>query len=261
MKISIITTTYNSEATLEATIQSVVGQSYKDIEYIIIDGQSSDATLQIIEKYRGYISKVVSEEDDGLYHALNKGIELSTGDYVSFLPSDDKLYKNTTIAEIVENISGSNPDFIWGDIVFQDSSNKITRYYRGNLPPQLGFRMGIMPPHSSLFVKRSIHQRFDDYDTRYKIAADYEFTLRLLVKHKVTYKYIPSVLISMTPGGVSNESFWSVIRLNFEILYSHYKNGLNINPLSLLFKVPIRLNESKNILQKIETSMEKDGKS
>lgn len=245
MKISIVTACLNSVKTIEKSILSVLEQTYKNIEYIIIDGGSTDGTISIIEKYRENIDVVISEKDDGLYDALNKGIILATGVYVNFLPSDDKYYNKEVIQTVVDNITQCThmPDLVWGDIIFCNEQHEIVRYYRGNRKPVEGFRYGIMPPHCSLFVKKMFHDEYGCYDIEYKIAADYDLTLRYLLKYGGSYHYIPRVLVEMKPGGVSNSSFANIIRLNNEILKSHKRNGFPITWFHLLGKIPARLKE------------------
>ena len=228
MKVSIITLTYNSEATLKDTIESVVNQSYNDIEYIIVDGKSTDNTLSIIESYKDKISKVISEKDKGLYDALNKGIALATGDLIGIIHSDDFYTDNFVIQKIVKSIEENNSDAAYSDLYYVDKvdTNKIFRKWKSGIYKHGMFLNGWMPPHPTFFVKRSCYEKFGSFNLSFVSAADYELMLRFIHKHKIKLAYLPEFIIKMRVGGKSNVSLKNRIRANNEDRKAWIINGL-----------------------------------
>ena len=191
MKVSIITVCYNSEATIRDTIESVFAQDYSDIEYITVDGGSSDGTLDIIQEYEKRIDIVISESDNGIYDAMNKGIQSATGDVIGILNSDDFFEYPSVISDVVNQFK-CNPEsnLVFGDVVIVDPTDtkKIVRFYRSNKFKTWKLRFGWMPPHPSSFFKRSAYVLAGNYSLDYKIAADYELFVRMLMVH--TYHWI-----------------------------------------------------------------------
>lgn len=244
MKISIITVCYNSAATIEDTIKSVLSQDYQEIEYIIIDGGSSDATLEIINKYRDQITTVISEPDKGIYDAMNKGIKNSTGDIVGILNSDDFYESKDVISKTVDYFD-SETDVVFGDLIFvkPDDLEKVTRFY--SLPnfKSWKLRYGWMPPHPATFIKKSVYDKCGLYKINYKISADYEIFVRFLLVNKVSYKHISKILVRMRDGGVSTSGLKSSITLNREIVNACNENGVYTNLLILMLKLPFKLLE------------------
>jgi glycosyltransferase len=228
MKISIITITYNSEKTLRDTIESVLNQSYKDIEYVVVDGKSKDSTCDIVRSYGNRISTFVSEKDNGLYDALNKGIRLATGDVVGFLHSDDIFASTETIKMIAEAFTKFKVDSVYGDLVYvdQNDTDKIIRFWRSRKFSRTRALTGWMPPHPTFYVKREVYTKYGGFNTTFRIAADYESILRFLVRFKVSTFYIPLVLIRMRLGGESNKSIKNVIRKSLEDIRAMQINGL-----------------------------------
>jgi len=228
MKISIITITYNSEKTLRDTIESVLNQSYKDIEYVVVDGKSKDSTCDIVRSYGDRISTFVSEKDNGLYDALNKGIRLATGDVVGFLHSDDIFASTETIKMIAEAFTKFKVDSVYGDLVYvdQNDTDKIIRFWRSRKFSRTRALTGWMPPHPTFYVKREVYTKYGGFNTTFRIAADYESILRFLVRFKVSTFYIPLVLIRMRLGGESNKSIKNVIRKSLEDIRAMQINGL-----------------------------------
>jgi len=228
MKISIITITYNSEATLKDTIGSVLGQSYPDIEYIIVDGKSKDKTCDIIRSYGDRITRFVSEPDNGLYDALNKGIRMATGDVVGFLHSDDIYASADTVKLIAEAFRRFDTDAVYGDLVYvdQQDTRKVIRFWRAGKCSRRKVLTGWMPPHPTFYVKRKVYEQYGGFDTSYRISADYESILRFLVKHRISTFYIPLVLVRMRVGGESNKSVKNIIRKSREDLRAMRSNGL-----------------------------------
>lgn len=238
LKISIITVCYNSDSTIESTIKSVINQEYSNIEYIIVDGKSKDNTLQIIEKYKDKISKVVSEKDDGIYFAINKGIELATGDVIGILHADDVYADNTVIKQVVDLFEKSNSDAVYGDLQYvnKEDINKVVRNWKSGIYKEGLFLKGWMPPHPTFFVKAHCYKKHGHFNTVLKSAADYELMLRLIHKYKCTVSYIPHVLVKMRVGGKSNVSIKNRILANREDKKAWKLNGLNPGMLTIIRK-------------------------
>lgn len=218
MKVSIITITYNSAVTLKETIESVVNQTYSDIEYIVVDGLSQDNTLSIVNNYKDKISKVVSEKDKGLYDALNKGINLATGDLVGILHSDDFYTHPQVIEHVVKALQEDNADAVYADLYYVDrnDTSKIFRKWKSGHYKHGMFYKGWMPPHPTFFAKKSCYQKFGMFNLNFKSAADYELLLRLIHKHQIKLAYLPEFIIKMRVGGKSNQSFSNRLKANQE---------------------------------------------
>ena len=219
MKISIITITYNSEQTVEDTIQSVVSQDFPDIEYIIVDGLSKDNTLAVVNSYTKYIHRLISEKDNGLYDALNKGIKVATGDVIGMLHSDD-VYAGTNVISKIAQQFAANPDVegVYADLVFvdrNDTSRVLRTWKAGEFEPD-AFKKGWMPPHPTFFVKKSVYDRFGGFNLDLKLSADYELMLRLIHKHQIKISYLPETIVKMRMGGISNTSFFVKLKANIE---------------------------------------------
>ncbi len=234
MKVSIITPTFNSAETLEDTVKSVLFQNYPDIEYIIIDGKSTDNTLDIVKKYK--IDKVISEPDKGIYDAMNKGIRLASGDVVGILNSDDIYVSKNVIDKVVKAIK--EVDCCWGNLLYVDrkDENKVIRKWFSSEYKEGLFKKGWHPPHSTFFVKKSVYDKHGVFNLNFKIAADYELMLRFLEKHKIKSSFIREILVKMKIGGTSNRSVLNIIKANIECYDAWKVNGLKINPLKLLLK-------------------------
>ncbi|TDF81204.1 glycosyltransferase family 2 protein [Pseudomonas sp. H9] len=246
MKISIVTVSYNSAATIRDTIESVLSQSYKDIEYIIVDGGSKDGTMTIVEEYRDKISSVISEPDKGIYDAMNKGIALATGDVIGILNSDD-YYEADDAVEAVALSFRAAPEssVIFGDIVFvsPDDLTKVTRFYGAAHFRSWKLRFGWMPPHPATFIRADAYKMVGPYSLQYKISADYEMFVRLLLVCKQKYTRLDKVIVRMRAGGVSTSGFKSSMRLNSEIVQACRRNGVYTNLLMVLSKIPFKLLE------------------
>lgn len=246
MKISVITVSYNSESTIRDTIESVLAQTYPDVEYIIVDGASRDNTMGIISEYSTSIAKVVSEPDKGIYDAMNKGIALATGDVVGILNSDD-FYESVTSLASVAAAFAQNPSsaLVYGDVVFVEPEDleRITRFYSAAHFKSWKLRFGWMPPHPGTFVKSSVYRDVGRYSLLYKISADYEMFVRLLLVKRLQYAHINQVLVRMRSGGVSTSGVKSSLRLNREIVQACRRNGVYTNLLMILSKIPFKLME------------------
>jgi glycosyltransferase involved in cell wall biosynthesis len=236
MKVSIITVAFNSSTTISDSIRSVLEQSFKNIEYIIIDGGSSDGTQDIIKSFGTRISKFVSEPDKGIYDAINKGIRLASGDIIGILHSDDVFYDNTVIDKIAGVFESSAIDAIYGDVRFVNANGAVVRYYSSAHFTPEKFRFGYMPAHPSFYAKRGLFDKFGYYKTDYTIAADYELLIRFLYTDRINARYIQMPFVNMRRGGISNKSFCSNILLNREILRACRENGLATNYLNIYSK-------------------------
>jgi len=228
MKVSVITVCFNSADTIEKTIRSVTDQNYSDIEYIVVDGKSTDGTISIIEKYKNKISKFISEKDEGLYFAINKALSVATGDIIAILHADDFFTSDQVISDVMHVFSKTNADTVYGDLQYVDriKTDKVIRNWRSGIYSDGLFLKGWMPPHPSFFVKNSCYERFGKFNTSLRSAADYEMMLRLLHKHKCSTSYIPEVLVKMRVGGKSNVSFANRIKANREDKKAWSINGL-----------------------------------
>jgi glycosyltransferase len=206
MKVSIITATWNSEKTIESALDSVSLQNYPDIEHIIIDGQSQDATLNLIKSYGSKAVKVVTEADNGLYDALNKGIKLASGDIIGFLHSDDVFANNHVIYDLVGTFKSSEIDAVYGDLEYVASENlkKVIRYWKSKKFVYAELKKGWMPPHPTFFMKADNYDVLGGFDLKYKISADYDHLLRCLLTKEFNVCYLPFVITKMRLGGVSN---------------------------------------------------------
>ena len=225
MKVSIITVCYNSARTLQDTIESVLAQTYTNIEYIIIDGGSTDDTPAIIEKYRSRIAHVVSEPDRGLYDAMNKGIALSSGELVGILNSDDLLAHAGVIADVVSALD-SNTEAICSDVhIFKNHRNNIVRKYRCTRWKPWMFRLGHQPPHPGFFVRKNCYERFGVFDLQFRRAADFELLLRFIGVHKINTKYLPYTSVLMRSGGSSQQGLKAISEANREDHLALRKHG------------------------------------
>ena len=238
MKVSIITVSYNSEATIEDTIHSVLKQTYSNIEYIIIDGDSSDGTLDIVRKHDDRIATVVSEKDKGIYDAMNKGIEQATGDVIGILNSDDFYASPTIIEQVVDAFHKTGCDALYGDLVYvnQNQVEKVARYWKAGAYKPGAFKRGWMPPHPTFFVRADKYRELGGYNLELKSAADYELMLRFIHKHEIEVAYLPEVMIKMRVGGQSNQSLMNRLKANREDKKAWDINGLKPAPYTFIAK-------------------------
>ena len=243
MKVSIITVSFNSAKTIADTIDSVLSQDFPEIEYIIVDGGSTDGTVDIIRQNENRISQWISEKDQGMYDAMNKGIAMATGDVIGILNSDD-VYMNThVISDLMRVMQSQNTEVVFGDLILVDSSNqnKIIRYYDSGRFHPSKFKFGWMPAHPTVFVKRELYQKVGKFSTTYQIAADYEMLIRMLAIEKASYAYYPKPVVRMRSGGASTSGISRNWILNQEIIRACKENGIYTNLFMLLLKVPAKL--------------------
>jgi glycosyltransferase involved in cell wall biosynthesis len=260
MKVSLITVSYNSAKTIADTLKSVQSQTYKDIEYIVVDGNSSDGTIEIVKQFldsakdvsqdasqdsekdisqdTGVVKKFLCERDKGIYDAMNKGLAMATGEVIGVLNSDDFYCSNDVIEEVVRAFQQNNTDCLYGDLNYVDpiDTSKIVRKWRSGSFRKQNFLKGWMPPHPTFFVRKSCYDKFGKFDTQFKSAADYELMLRFLFKESCSAVHLPKVMIHMRAGGVSNVSLKNRIRANREDRLAWKINGLKPKWFTLLRK-------------------------
>lgn len=227
MKITIITVSYNSAATIGDTMRSVARQTHADIEHIIVDGGSKDSTLAIVRAEESRVARVVSEADKGIYDAMNKGLRMATGEFVGFLNADDMLASPDAVAKIAA-AALSAADVVYGDLVYvkKDRPTEVVRYWSSGAFSADRLRYGWMPPHPTLYVRRSVQEALGVFDLRLRIAADYDFMLRCLNKPGVRVAYLPEVLVRMRTGGASNRSLKALRNKSREDLFALRQNGV-----------------------------------
>lgn len=243
--VSVITVCFNNASTIRDTIESVIAQDYKKIEYIIVDGGSSDGTKDIITQYSDKIAKIISEPDRGIYDAMNKGIVSSTGDVIAFLNSDDIYVDTSVVRRLIEKMQQDRAETVFADLVQVDpnNTNRIIRYYSSKSFSPNRLRYGWMPAHPTLFVMRKVYDEWGFYSLKYQIAADFEMMVRIFHKGKISYTYLPEIVVRMRVGGISTRSFRNVWILNTEIVRACRENGLATNIVLILLKIPAKLYE------------------
>jgi glycosyltransferase len=245
MKISIITVSYNSSKTIKDTFDSVLNQTYNNIEYIVIDGNSKDNTVEIINSYeikfkeKGIEFKWISEKDDGLYDAMNKGIKIATGKYIGILNSDDFYCDNFIIEKVVKTLEKNKTDSLYANLYYVDAkdTNKIIRNWKSQRFKDNLFKNGWHPAHPTFFVKKEIYEKYGIFNLNYKIAADYEIMLRFLEKYKISTQFLDEYLVKMRLGGESNQSIKNIIKANNECYNAWKDNGLKISKLFIIKKL------------------------
>ena len=249
MKISLITVTYNSSNTLKTTLDSILNQSHTDYEYIVIDGASKDNTVALIKEYEPRFKnkiKWISEPDKGLYDAMNKGIRMATGEIIGILNSDDFFTSNDILKQVSEAFEQNrNVDAVYGDIHFVNPDNlqKSVRYYSSKIFKRSLMRLGFMPAHPSFYMRKVCFEKYGNYKTDYKIAADFEYLLRVIFKHKIRTQYIPIDMVTMRTGGASTSGFKSHIRIMKEHLRAFHENGIYTNALLLSLRYIYKIGE------------------
>lgn len=238
MKVSIITISFNSAETIAETLQSVASQTYPDIEYILVDGGSTDDTKSIIESFKPHISKYISEKDNGIYDAMNKGLNMATGDIIGILNSDDFYAYNGVITDVVHRFQQTHADALYADLIYVDRKNtqRIRRYWKAGAYRHGKFLRGWMPPHPTFFVKKEVYEKFGNYNTSLKSSADYEFMLRVMHKHRIHVAYLPKVITKMRMGGQSNVSIANRAAANREDRKAWEMNGLQPKSYTIMLK-------------------------
>ena len=247
MKISLITVTYNSGKTLSTTLESVLAQNHPNIEYIIVDGASKDNTVDIIKEYEPRFKgalKWVSEPDKGLYDAMNKGIRMATGDAIGILNSDDFFTTNDILQQVSDAFEANKElDAVYGDVHFVNPDNleKCVRYYSSKVFRRELMKLGFMPAHPSFYLKKECFKQFGLYKMDYKIAADFEFLLRVIYKEGIRTQYLPLDMVTMRTGGASTSGFESHKRIMKEHLRAFRENGISNNVFMLSLRYPYKV--------------------
>lgn len=237
MRISVITVVFNGEKTIRDTIESVLAQDYQDMEYIVVDGNSTDSTVEIVKSFGDRVTKFVSETDRGIYHAMNKGIQLATGEVVGMLNADDLFASSDVLLQVTAAFQHSGADAVYGDLQYFDgTTNRITRSWRAGHYRAGLFLWGWMPPHPTFFIRRSWYQKQGGFRLDMGTAADYELMLRMVHKHRAKLSYIQKVLVRMRTGGVSNVSLKNRLSANRNDARAWKVNGLRPYPMTILLK-------------------------
>jgi len=241
LKISLITATYNSASTIESSLLSFINQDYENKELIIIDGGSTDETLSIIEKYKLAVTTIISEKDNGIYDALNKGISLATGDVIAILHSDDFYIHNHVLSKVIETFIAYKSDSVYGNLIYVDriDTNRIIRKWISGNYIHGKFIQGWMPPHPAFFAKKECYNRYGKFNLSLRSSVDYELMLRFLHKHKISTAYLNEFLVKMRIGGQSNVSLKNRIKANREDKLAWELNDLKPAFYTLFFK-PLR---------------------
>jgi glycosyltransferase involved in cell wall biosynthesis len=241
LKVSIITICYNAVEHIDETIRSVVIQEHKDIELIVVDGGSSDGTLDKIERYREVISHYVSEPDKGIYDAMNKGLALASGDVIGFVNAGDMIARYDVISSIVKAFETQRVDAIYGDAIMVDPDDirVVKRFWKGGKFKREKFRKGWMPPHLGTYIRRSVYEKYGSFNTDLKVAADYELLLRFFYRYEVPVRYLKQVLVRFRLGGTSNASLKHIWKANKEVYEAWKINGLKVSP-AIIIRKPLR---------------------
>ena len=245
MKISIITVTYNSIHTLKSTLESIQSQTARQkIEYIVIDGGSTDGTVELIKENTPFIDQWISEADNGIYDAMNKGLKMASGEWVGYLHADDILASNTIIEEMLKAITTNNINVLYGNLNYVQSTNlnKTIRHWKSETFSPSLLKKGWMPPHPTLYIKKDLFEKLGGFDTRYSIAADYDFILRLFSSRETQSLYLDLLIVKMRMGGASNQSLSNIIKKSKEDYLALKRNGIG-GFVSLLIKNASKLTQ------------------
>jgi glycosyltransferase involved in cell wall biosynthesis len=236
--LSLITVVFNGASTLEHTIRSFLEQTYRNLEFIVVDGGSTDGTLDILREYDEHIDYWVSEKDAGIYDAMNKGIALASGSIIGFINSDDFYVSSNVLANVAKVFANKSVDVCYGDLCYvkQFDTLKVVRYWKSSDFSLNSFEMGWCPPHPTFFVRREIYERYGMFDLSFKIAADVELMMRFLEVHRVCARYIPVLLVKMRMGGTTNRSLSNILKQNKEILRALKSHGLRSSIVRLMGK-------------------------
>ncbi len=237
-KISIITACLNNAATIEDTVKSVLGQDYPGVEFIVVDGASADGTLDILNRYRDRITALISEKDEGIYYALNKGLKMATGEIAGLLHADDFYNGADILSKVMKAFESAGTDCVYGDLQYvqRDKTGKVLRNWIAGEYNDGLFLKGWMPPHPSFFIRRACYEKYGFFNTDLSISADYELMLRMIHKYKLSTRYLPEVLVKMRAGGKSNKSLANRIKANAEDRKAWKMNDLQPSPLTLIRK-------------------------
>ena len=240
MKVSIITVCYNSEQYIRSTMESVLAQDYSDIEYIVVDGSSTDTTIDIVKAYEPLFygrMKWISEKDNGIYDAMNKGIAMASGDIIGILNSDDLFASPDSVEKIISVFDEKGVDCMYADLYYvsQSDTDKIIRHWQSG--KRKDFSKGWHPAHPTFYVNKNVYLQFGVFNLTYKFAADFELMLRLIEKHNISIWYLPEVLIKMRLGGTTNKSLKNIIKGNIECYKAFKENSIQVSIIYPLFRI------------------------
>ncbi|RMG18637.1 MAG: glycosyltransferase [Planctomycetota bacterium] len=238
MKVSVITAVYNRADTLEDCLRSVAEQTHPDVEHVVVDGGSTDGTLELLRRGSPRLGPWISEPDRGIYDALNKGLALARGEVVGVLGSDDVYADPDVLAAVAAAFAESGADSVHGDLLYvrRDDPRKVVRRWISSPHRPGAFARGWMPPHPTFFVRRAVYEALGPYRTDFAIAADYELMLRYLERHGISNHYLPRTLVRMRTGGASNQSPRHLLRKTYEDCLAWRRNGLPLRPSTILRK-------------------------
>lgn len=241
IKISVITAVYNRANTIGDSIDSVLAQQGVELEYIVVDGKSTDGTSDVITRYGDCITRSICEADAGIYDALNKGIAAATGDVIGFLHADDWFAHNGVLGHVSKCLADDSVDGVYGDLDYVDASSpaRVRRRWVSGDYAISKFRRGWMPPHPTVYLRRRCYERFGDFNDHMNTAADYELLVRMMVKHEISMRYLPGVMVKMRTGGASNASFRNRMSANSDDRMAWINNGLR-PPWGLRLTKPLR---------------------
>ena len=245
MKMSIVTVCYNSAETIGRTLRSVREQTYGNIEHIIVDGGSVDATLAIIAAEGQHVAKIISEKDSGIYDAMNKGVQLATGDVIAFLNSDDYYKDSEVLAQVATVMEAEHLDALYGDLEFFAANQQnvvIRRYNSGRFSvDRLGW--GWMPAHPALFVRLALFDKYGMFSTDYRIAGDFDFIVRVFKHPEIRFRHLPKSLVCMQMGGISTSGWRATLLLNYEMMRVCRANSIPSNWFKILMRYPLKVLE------------------
>ncbi len=246
MKISLITVTFNSASTVRTTLQSVANQTWNDIEHIIVDGNSVDGTLEIVKDFK-HVNKIISENDKGIYDAMNKGIMNASGNIIGFLNSDDWFYSDFILEEIASEFISHKLDAVYGDLEFvKDEKDKkprrkwISEKYRKDI-----FLKGWIPPHPTFYAKLDLYKKYGFFNSKLRFAADFDIMCRFISKENVKIKYLPGIKVKMRLGGATTKNLKNIVLGNIEIYNSLKRNNIQAGPFFIFKKIFTKLKQYK----------------
>lgn len=242
MKVSIITAVRNAERAVRHTLRSIAEQDFADIEHIVVDGASTDDTVEVVREFGTRVSTLISERDSGIYQAFNKGLRCATGDLVAYLSAGDEYAGPDVVRRVVDAITAEGTDSIYGDLVIVDSvrRDRVRRRYRSGGFAVRRFGYGFMPAHPSTFIRRAVYEEHGGYDESYRIAGDFELLARLYARHGVSRAHIPRVLVRMQSGGISTSGFRSNWIISREMRRACKENGIPTNWAKLAMRIPVK---------------------
>jgi glycosyltransferase involved in cell wall biosynthesis len=245
MKVSIITAVLNGATEIDGTLDSIAGQDYQDLEHIVVDGGSRDATLEIVRARTGAASRVVLGPDTGVYDAFNKGLRAATGDVIAYLNCGDRYASSSVVSRVMHEMAAHAADAVFADLLIVDPGrrSRVVRRYSSKRFSPGSMSYGLMPAHPTLFLRREVYDAAGEYDPSFRIAGDFEFCLRAFVRRETAFRYIAEPLVRMTNGGVSNRGWRSKWQITREMLRACRMNGIETSRARLCLRFPLKMLE------------------